>query len=360
MTQADRRIRVAVIYGGRSSEHNISCVSAGAIMAHLDPTKYEVVPVGITKQGKWVVGENDPEHLKIIDRKLPEVPADGTEVILSPDPARKGQFLYLDGTEFATVDVVFPLLHGKYGEDGTIQGLLMLAGIPFVGAGVLASAAGMDKSYTKRLLNVAGVPTVPGVVVTSSEPLDELTKQELGLPVFVKPVRGGSSIGVSRVTRWEYVPAAIELALQEDNQVLIESEAHGPEVECGVLALPDGEIITSVPARLIGTDHGGDGFYDFDTKYLDDIVGAEIPAQLPEETIAQIRQLSVQAFRALGSECLSRVDFFVTANGPVVNEINTMPGFTPISMYPQVFAASGISYEKLLDLLIQRALTCSR
>ncbi|AKK05785.1 D-alanine--D-alanine ligase [Corynebacterium mustelae] len=350
------RIKIAVIYGGRSSEHSVSCVSAGAIMAHLDPEVYEVFPIGITHDGTWTVGESDLEKLKTKDRVMPEVELK-QEVFLSIEPKTKGQFRYIDGTIYAEVDVIFPVLHGLYGEDGTIQGMLELSGIPYVGSGVLSSACGMDKEYTKKLLAAEGLPVGKEVILRGEEQLTQADRNMLGLPVFVKPARGGSSIGISRVTNWEDFDAAVTEARRYDTKVIVESEIVGSEVECGVLERSDGTLVTSVPAQLVDTNSGDEGFYGFDTKYLDDVVTALIPAPLDEATTTLIQSLALEAFKALNCVSLARVDFFVTAAGPVLNEINTMPGFTPISMYPQVFAATGISYEELLDTLIQRALT---
>ncbi|ALC05699.1 D-alanine-D-alanine ligase [Corynebacterium deserti GIMN1.010] len=349
------KIRVAVIYGGRSSEHSVSCVSAGAIMAHLDPEKYEVIPVGITVDGAWVVGESNPQRLTLVDRTMPEV-EHREEVRPSLDPAHRGEFHFSDGSLYATADVIFPVLHGRFGEDGTIQGLFALSDIPVVGPGVLSSAAGMDKEFTKKLMAAEGLPIGKEVILRDRTELTEAEKNLLGLPVFVKPARGGSSIGISRVKTWEEFPKAVELARAHDEKVIVESEIVGSEVECGVLQYPDGRIVASEPALLLGTEDGAGGFYDFDTKYLDNVVTAEIPASLDQKTTELIKSLAIESFQALSCEGLARVDFFVTANGPVLNEINTMPGFTPISMYPQMFAASGVGYEELLDVLIQQAL----
>lgn len=349
------KIKVAVVYGGRSSEHNVSCVSAGAIMAHLDPDRYEVYPVGITKDGCWTVGESDPTKLKFVDRTMPEV-AMVREVALSVNPGSKGEFSFTDGTLYAKVDVIFPVLHGRFGEDGTIQGMFELSGVPYVGTGVLSSACGMDKEYTKKLLAAEGLPVGREVILRGRESLSDADKKLLGLPVFVKPARGGSSIGISRVSSWDDLDAAIALAREHDTKVIVEAEIVGAEVECGVLDQPGVGLVASLPAQLVDTDHGDEGFYGFDTKYLDNVVTAAIPAPQSDETIELIRSLSLEAFHALNCEGLARVDFFVTADGPVINEVNTMPGFTPISMYPQVFAATGIAYEQLLDALVTNAL----
>lgn len=354
------RIRVAVVYGGRSSEHSVSCVSAGAVMAHLDRGKYEVVPVGITSDGMWTVGESNPEKLTIRDGVLPAVEA-REELGLSLNPGRAGELRNLaTGELHATVDVVFPVLHGVFGEDGTIQGLLEMAGVPYVGTGVLSSACGMDKEFTKKLMVAENLPVTAEVILRDRDGLTDEEKEHLGLPVFVKPARGGSSIGISRVTAWENLPAAVALARESDAKVVVEAEIHGVEVEVGVLQYPDGTVAASVPAQLLGTETSEEGFYGFETKYLDNVVTAAIPAPLDEETTRRLQDMAVETFRALNCEGLARVDFFVTDRGPVLNEINTMPGFTPISMYPQVFAASGVAYGELLDVLLTRALAVSR
>lgn len=350
-----QRIRVAVIYGGRSPEHSVSCVSAGAVMSHLDPGKYEIIPVGITREGMWTTGETDPTRLQTRDRVLPEVKA-REEIKLSLNPAQRGQFHTADGNLHATADVIFPVLHGPQGEDGTIQGLLDLADLPYVGNGVLASAAGMDKEFTKKLMLAVGLPITPELVLRAGEEFPDSEKERLGLPVFVKPARGGSSIGISKVTAWDQLAGAIALAREHDEKVIIEAEIVGDEVEVGVLQFADGRIMASVPAKLEHTSESAEGFYGFETKYLDDVVTAVIPAPYSEEITAQLQELAIRTFTSLNCEGLARVDFFQTATGPVLNEINTMPGFTPISMYPQVFAASGVDYPSLLDALVQRAL----
>lgn len=325
-------------------------------MSHLDPARYEVIPVGITLEGVWTVGETDTSKLKIVDRALPSVEL-RDELYLSLSPAHRGEFRFVrDGSLYATADVIFPVLHGRFGEDGTIQGMFELSGVPYVGSGVLSSSCGMDKEYTKKLLAAEGLPVGREVILRGRDELTDSEREILGLPVFVKPARGGSSIGVSRVTQWADLPAAVALAKTHDEKVIIESEIVGVEVECGVLQYADGRVVASVPAQLAGTGSGEEGFYGFDTKYLDDVVTAHIPAPLPPEVIELIQSLSVEAFHAVACDGLARVDFFVTAEGPVLNEINTLPGFTPISMYPQVFAASGVDFETLIDVLIARAL----
>jgi D-alanine-D-alanine ligase len=357
------RTRVAVVYGGRSSEHAISCVSAGSILRNLDPQRFEVVAVGISPEGAWVLTDGRPETLAITDGQLPRVSgASGAELALTADPARRGQLLSVGqgaGEALAAVDVVFPVLHGPYGEDGTIQGLLELAGVPYVGAGVLASAAGMDKEFTKKLLAAEGLPIGDQVVLRPHVATVELEDRErLGLPVYVKPARGGSSIGVSRVAAWDQLPAAIELARRHDPKVIVEAAIPGRELECGVLEFPDGSVEASTVGeiRVAGVRGREDSFYDFETKYLDDAAELDVPAKVDDEIADEIRQLAIRAFRAIDCQGLARVDFFLTDDGPVINEINTMPGFTTISMYPRMWAASGIDYPTLLATMVDTAL----
>ncbi|MEO6881640.1 MAG: D-alanine--D-alanine ligase family protein, partial [Mycobacteriaceae bacterium] len=264
------------------------------------------------------------------------------------------------GTVLATVDVVFPVLHGPQGEDGTLQGLLELAGVPYVGAGVLASAAGMDKEFTTKLLAADGLPVGTRVVLRPGVAAPtEADQQRLGLPVFVKPARGGSSLGISRVERWQDLPAAIALAREHDPKVLVEAAVTGREVECGVLELPTGELRASVPAEIrLAADETGepDGFYDFETKYLGGGASYDVPARLDAAATRQVQEMAVAAFRALDCAGLARVDFFLTDGGPVINEVNTMPGFTPSSMYPRMWAATGVDYPTLLSTLVDTAI----
>ncbi|MCV7321527.1 D-alanine--D-alanine ligase family protein [Mycolicibacterium confluentis] len=359
-----KRVRVAVVFGGRSSEHAISCVSAGSILRNLDPARFDVVPVGITAQGGWVLSDATPATLAIVDGRLPEVTdASGTALALTADPHRRGELLSLDASEagavLASVDVVFPILHGPYGEDGTIQGLLELAGVPYVGAGVLASAAGMDKEFTKKLLASEGLPIGEQVVLRANQAtLAPEQRERLGLPVFVKPARAGSSIGVSRVTSWADLPAAIAAARQHDPKVIVEAAIVGRELECGVLEFPDGHLEASTVGeiRVAGVRGREDGFYDFATKYLEDAAELDVPAKIDDDVADEIRQLAIRAFQSIDGQGLARVDFFLTENGPVINEINTMPGFTTISMYPRMWAASGVDYPTLLATMVETAL----
>jgi D-alanine-D-alanine ligase len=357
------RIRVAVVFGGRSNEHAISCVSAGSILRNLDPERFDVVAVGITPDGSWVLTDGDPDALAITNRQLPGVHSEsGTELALAADPQRAGQLVSLSpgGAEvLASVDVVFPVLHGPYGEDGTIQGLLELAGVPYVGAGVLASAAGMDKEFTKKLLVAEGLPVGAYEVLRPSQPtLDVGPRGRLGLPVFVKPARGGSSIGVSRVTGWDELPAAIAHARQHDPKVIVEAAVVGRELECGVLEFADGTVQASTVGeiRVAGVRGREDSFYDFATKYLDDAAELDVPAKVDDDVSDAVRELAIRAFKAIDCQGLARVDFFLTDDGPMINEVNTMPGFTTISMYPRMWAASGVDYPTLLAAMVETAL----
>jgi D-alanine-D-alanine ligase len=350
----DGRIRVAVIYGGRNSEHSISVVSAGAVMAALDPDRYEVVAVGITPAGQWVLPAHGSDNFEIAGRTLPTV-SNGAAMVLPPDPEQPW-LMPMDLTgRGVSFDVAFPVLHGRYGEDGTIQGLFEMAGVPYVGAGVFASAAAMDKEYAKKLLAAAGSNVGPYIVVRDDGPVPVAAVEHLGLPVFVKPARAGSSVGISKVRSWDELPAAVRLAREHDHKVLIEAAVVGREIEVGVLEDESGRPAASVPAeiRLIGTHD----WYDFDAKYLDDACEFDVPAKLDDDTTSRLQAAAVAAFDALGGAGLARVDFFLTDAGEiVVNELNTMPGFTPISMFPRMWAASGVDYPTLVDRLVQTAL----
>ncbi|MCD4524742.1 D-alanine--D-alanine ligase family protein [Nocardioides sp. cx-173] len=361
-----RKPRVAVVFGGRSSEHAISCVTAGSVLQAIDRDAYDVVPIGIAPDGRWVLESGDPERLRIegADR-LPHVDGDRAPIALSlgvgstdlviSEPAAPPHTL-------GEVDVVFPLLHGPWGEDGTIQGMFEMAGVRYVGAGVLASAVSMDKAYMKVVLGAAGLPLMPSITVTAREwqaapSAVRHRAAELGYPLFAKPARGGSSIGISKIHDASELDGAIEGALAHDPKVLIEVAAEGArEVECGVLQRFDGGTDTSVPAEVRIT--GEHEFYDFAAKYLpEEHTELDVPADLPEEVATRLRALAAQAFEAVGCEGLARVDFFLHPDGSlVVNEINTMPGFTPLSMFPRMWAATGVGYSELVDRLIRLAL----
>jgi len=350
------RLRVAVLFGGMSSEHSISCVSAGSVLKALDGERYDVVPIGITREGRWVLPGAD-QQLAIEGTTLPEVRS-GTVLVLPADPTLPAQ---LPGRgpqtpTLASIDVVFPVLHGPLGEDGTVQGLLEMAGIPYVGSGVFASAAAMDKSHMKAMLRAAGLPVGPYATLLPGACLPPAVRDQLSLPVFVKPARGGSSVGISRVQDWAELDAALALARQHDAKVIVEQGIGGREVECGVLGqLGGGAPQASVPAEI----HLAEGyeFYDFAAKYLTDATSFDVPADLPAGATAEVQRLAVAAFEALDCAGLARVDFFVQPDGSViVNEVNTMPGFTPVSMFPRMWAASGVDYPELVERLVQLAL----
>ncbi|MEO6713750.1 MAG: D-alanine--D-alanine ligase family protein [Mycobacteriales bacterium] len=356
------RTRVAVLFGGRSSEHQISCVSAGSVLAVIDRDRYDVVAIGITPDGRWVLAPDDAKALSVQGGVLPSVEPSGSAVVFPGDPS-SGLLLLEPGdlpSALTTVDVVFPLLHGPYGEDGTIQGLLELAGIPYVGSGVLSSAVSMDKEYMKLLLAARGLPVGPYVVVRDAQwrtdPDSAIDAADgLGYPLFVKPARGGSSIGISKVTGKAGLAPAIDLARTCDPKVIVEFGLSGREVECAVLeGVGDGPPEASLPAEI----HVGAGFdfYDFEAKYLADATTFDIPALLDDKVTDEVRRMAVESFVALDCAGLARVDFFLTDDGLVVNEINTMPGFTPTSMYPRMWAATGIEYPELVDRLVQAAI----
>jgi len=356
--------RVAVVFGGRSTEHAISCVTASSVLAALDREKYDVIPIGITREGRWVLAPDEPEKLAIHGGELPEVSASAQAVVLASDPTRRALVVHEPDSApqlLRGIDVVVPLLHGPYGEDGTIQGLLEMAGIPYVGAGVFASAAAMDKQYMKLVLAGSGLPDIPHVVVTARQwDTDRAAVREsvasLGFPVFVKPARGGSSIGISKVHEMAELDDAIEFAQRADPKVIVEAMIEGREIEVGVLeSLDGGAPDVSVPAEIVV--RGEREFYDFDAKYLDAQTRIDVPADLPHDVVARIQRLAAWAFEALSCEGLARVDFFITRTGEVlVNEVNTMPGFTPTSVFPRVWAATGLPYPALIDRLVQTAL----
>ncbi|MFI8350587.1 D-alanine--D-alanine ligase family protein [Streptomyces sp. NPDC085596] len=364
-----RKPRVAVVFGGRSSEHGISTVTAGAVLGAIDRTKYDVLPIGITRDGRWVLTADEPERMAITDRRTPEVldVAESTEggVVLPVDPANREVVYSEPGAvpkALGEVDVVFPVLHGPFGEDGTLQGLLELSGVPYVGSGVLASAVGQDKDYMKRVFTSFGLKVGPYVVIRPREwQRDESAARkrivdfagEHGWPLFVKPARAGSSIGITKVDGLAGLDEAIAEAQRHDPKIIVEAALSGREIECGVLEFEDGPR-ASVPAEI--PPPSAHAYYDFDAKYIDSTPGV-VPAPLTDEQTAEIQRLAVEAFEAASCEGLVRADFFLTDDGEfVINEINTLPGFTPISMYPKMWEASGIGYAELVDRLVQAAL----
>ena len=363
------KIRVAVVFGGRSTEHAVSCASAGLILSAIDPDRYEVLPIGIATDGRWVLTSGDPARLALSSGSVPSVESvavgDG-EIVSRGGPSGAALQVLSPGSvprDLGSVDVVLPLLHGTYGEDGTLQGLLEMTGTRYAGAGVFASAAGMDKEYMKLLMSARGLPVGRYVVVRDRDwraaaerkrILDEIA--ELGWPVFVKPARGGSSIGITRVSVLDDVEPAIEAARAHDPKVLVEAAVDGIEVECAVLeGLDGGPPEASVPGQVV-VDPASD-FYDFQAKYLASATTMRIPAPVPVEAASEIRRMACAAFDAISCEGLARVDFFYTTAGQVlVNEINTMPGMTPASGFPMMWAASGLPLPQLVDRIIQTAL----
>jgi D-alanine-D-alanine ligase len=348
------RTRIAVVYGGRSSEHSISCISAGAIRRALDTQRYDVIPIGISHDGGWYLQQTDPQELRIIDGVLPHVHPNENRVTFHADPT-------LLDDQIGRIDVVFPVLHGPYGEDGTVQGLFELAGIPYVGSGVLSSAVAMDKGYMKALFAAAGLGVGPYVVITDRQWRTDQAECKariaaLGFPIFVKPARAGSSQGITKVRSLPELDAAIAEARKHDPRLVIEAGINGVrEIECAVMVDAEGIARASCCAEIIV--RAGHEFYDFAAKYLEDAADLVVPADIPEDVEARMRELAVVAFDALGCEGLARVDFFLLPDGSVVvNEVNTMPGFTPISMFPRMWQESGIEYEQLVDSLVADAL----
>jgi D-alanine-D-alanine ligase len=356
------KLVVALLFGGRSSEHSISCATAAGVLTAIDRDRYDVIPVGITRDGAFTLQPDDASLFALNAEKLPAVEDNGSR-IRWPENALAHELSVTENGEtrsLGKVDIVFPILHGPWGEDGTVQGMLELVDLPYVGSGVLASSLGMDKHFTKTVLQQSGIPVAPWRTVTAFEWRTDpdgvrAAAAELGLPAFVKPARAGSSVGVSKVKQASELDAAIETAFAEDDRVLIESSVAGREVEIAVLGgRPGDPTRASVAGEIVVT---GRDFYDFAAKYLD-APGIDLvcPADLTADELATMQSLGVQAFDAIGGEGLARVDFFLTEDGFVINEINTMPGFTPISMFPRCWQESGLSYPALIDELISVAL----
>jgi len=345
-----KRIRLAVLYGGRSAEHQVSVVSARSVMEALDPDRFEVVPIAITRDGAWLLPDRSPLELTASDGALPEVDPAGTEVAVRPEHG-------LADAGAGPVDVVFPILHGPFGEDGTVQGLFELADLPYVGSGVLASALAMDKAMAKVVLAQAGLPQAPYLVVPErdwrADP-DRVAAEvggRLAYPVFTKPARLGSSIGISKVKTPDGLAEGLATAFAHDTKALVEQGIVARELECGVLGNDAPE------ASVVGEVVPGHEFYDFEAKYLDDALKLEIPAPVPAGVRDRVRELSLHAFQALDCEGFARVDcFYEEATGRVLlNEVNTIPGFTPKSMFPMLWAASGLAYPDLVARLVDLA-----
>jgi D-alanine-D-alanine ligase len=348
-------LRVGVLFGGRSGEHEVSLVSAASVIRGLDPDKYEAVPIGITKDGHWLIGEGAV-------KMLPEVLKGGRRVMLTADPTEAAIVPLDRGAGAQRLDVVFPVLHGTYGEDGTIQGMLDLAGLPYVGAGVLGSAVGMDKDVSKKLLKADGIPVVPWVAVHRSdwekdpEAVRAQAEAEFDYPMFVKPATLGSSVGMTKVHSAQEFAPALNLACEYSMKVLVEKAVNAREIEVSVLGNHDPKA--SVPGEIIPHRE----FYDYTAKYLEDGTQLVIPAVLKPAQVQKIQALAVKAFRALELAGMARVDFFLDKKGNklYLNEVNTIPGFTSISMYPKLWEASGIGFRELIDKLIELAFEMQR
>jgi D-alanine-D-alanine ligase len=349
-----RKINVAILFGGQSAEHEISLRSAGNVAAAIDRKKYDVVLIGIDKKGKWYLNEESKFLLQADSPKLIKLQKAGDSLALVPGQ-EAGRLISLSGNQtVGPIDIVFPVLHGPFGEDGTVQGLLKLANVPFVGAGVLGSAVGMDKDVMKRLLRDAGISVANFLVLNrfSQDEIDfDTVTSSLGTPVFVKPTNLGSSVGISKAQCEEEFREAINLAFQYDNKIMVEEYIEGREIECSVLG--NDNPIASVPGEIIPQRE----FYSYEAKYIDEN-GAilDVPAKLSDKVTKKVQDYAIKTFRVLCCEGMARVDLFVKDNNVIVNEINTIPGFTNISMYPKLWEASGISYSELIDRLIQLAI----
>lgn len=344
---AANRLRIAVLFGGRSAEHEVSVLSATNVMRALEPARYDAVPIFVTREGQWLLSSFEGGALS-----KPEV---GTEVCLVP--GGRGRILATPAGgqphELAKIDIVFPVLHGLHGEDGSVQGLAEVARVPFAGCGILGSATALDKEIAKRLLKEAGLPTARSVTLLPGvAPAFADLQRELGLPLFIKPARQGSSVGVSKVATERDYEAALAEGLKHDSKLLAEEFINGREIECSVLEDANGGLFVSRPGEIVPAE--SHGFYSYDAKYIDENGAAlKVPAELPPEIEGKIREIAAKAFRAVGCDGMARVDFFVTADMRyVVNELNTIPGFTDISMYAKAMAASGVSYAEVIDRLV--------
>ena len=352
-----KRLRVGVLFGGRSGEHEVSLASAASVIRALDPEKYDVVPIGIAKDGRWLVGSS-------ATRLLPDVIRTGDRVVLPPDPSAAAlvPLAAAAGQPSVMVDVIFPVLHGTFGEDGTVQGLLELAGLPYVGAGVLASSVGMDKDVQKRLFEQAGLPIVPFLAVRRSEWERERArvireiKKKFRFPVFVKPATLGSSVGMTRVNAAHQLSAAMDLAGEFALKIIVERCVTAREIEVSVLG--NNQVRASVPGEIVPHRE----FYDYTAKYLESGTRLVIPAALTKKQVATFQEYAVRAFQAIDGAGMARCDFFLDRkNGKIyINELNTIPGFTSISMYPKMWEASGLPYPQLIDRLIELALELHR
>lgn len=370
------KLRVAIVFGGRSSEHEISCATAGGVLAAIDRERFEVVPIGITREGAFTLQPDEPGRFQMDPAAMPVVSDNGTRVlwpesaatrelrVIEPGPAGPDVQAAPMIRSLGDIDIAFPILHGPWGEDGTIQGLFEILGLPYVGSGVLASASAMDKDTTKKLLEAVGIAVAPWVAVTeaawTAQPDRHAAKARgLGLPVFVKPARAGSSVGVTKVTDWSELDAALAVAWAEDRVALIEAAMSGRELECGVLSGRDTDAPrVSLPGEIVMRTRE---FYDYAAKYLEpDAAELVCPAELGDGALREMQRVAGRAFEAIGASGLARIDFFFDGTEFIVNEINTMPGFTPISMFPKCWEATGLSYPALITELIELGLAARR
>ncbi len=352
MTVSPSRLRIAVLFGGRSAEHDVSVLSATNVMAALDPAKYDAVPIFITRAGQWLLAG-------FADGRL-TTPSAGTEICLLAGGGGRMMAIPADGTaphEMAPIDILFPVLHGLPGEDGSVQGLAEVAGVPLAGCGIAGSAVALDKDIAKRLLGEAGLPVARAVTIhRDAVPSFAELEGELGLPFFLKPARQGSSVGVAKVHASQEFGNALAEGFRYDGKLIAEEFVRGREIECAVLEDADGSLFVSRPGEIVPAESYG--FYSYDAKYIDEN-GAllNVPADLPPEIENEVRATAAKAFRALGCDGMARADFFVTAEGGVlVNELNTIPGFTNISMYSKAMEASGVSYPEIIDRLVAHGL----
>lgn len=350
MSATSGKLRIAVLFGGRSAEHDVSVLSATNVMRALDPARYEVVPVFVTRDGRWLKSS--------FADGAPATPAQGTELALLPGGGGRLLALAPDGAlrEVAAIDLLFPVLHGLHGEDGSVQGLAAAARVPLVGCGILGSATALDKDIAKRLFREAEIPAARAATIRPDDvPAFDALQRLLGLPLFIKPARQGSSVGVSKVATKDDYRAALEEGFRHDDKLLAEEFIDGREIECSVLEEPGGALFVSRTGEIVPA--AAHGFYTYDAKYIDsDGAALQVPAALPEGVEDEVRALAARAFRALGCDGMARADFFVTADRRIlVNELNTIPGFTDISMYSKAMAASGVGYAEILDRLIEHA-----
>lgn len=351
MADTSNRLRIGVLFGGRSAEHEVSVLSATNVMCALDPTRYEAAPVFITREGQWLLSSFE-------DRTLAK-PSSGTEVCLVPGGQGRMMAIPTDGApyELPKIDILFPVLHGLHGEDGSVQGVAEVARVALAGCGILGSAAALDKDIAKRLLNEAGLPAARSVTIHRgvAPPFAEL-QSALGLPLFIKPARQGSSVGVNKVSTEKDYEAALIEGFRHDRKLLAEEFIRGREIECSVLEDTQGALFVSRTGEIVPAE--SHGFYSYAAKYIDKNGAAlKVPAELPQEIEGNIREIAVKAFRAVGCDGMARVDFFVTPDMRLlVNEINTIPGFTDISMYSKAMAASGVSYSEIIDRLVAHGL----